>query len=315
MNKSLSGFAIGLLALLSAPQAAAVLLYQTGFESPTFVTGQLVAGQDGWSSRFNSPTGFIGNTAPKSGSQNLDMRFDRLSDRGGGLFDDASRRIFDYDAIANGTPIVRLSVDALLSGPKTQQDVLNAAFEVLTTGVDVLGQFSISADGNLYAYGSRFEDYLLVPIELGRYYNLGMEVNFLERTTIFSIDGTFLASFMFADEVQSTVLWQAPLEAFVFTGDEDLDLGAYIARYDNYSVVALPEPTSAMLFVLGLGVLLCLRRQRTGRGRLSIEGRSPTARLSAFHKLEHRDGCPHVADLRHREFPRRRDFGWQCAHG
>ena len=164
MNQSLSGFAIGLLTLLTAPQAAAVPLYQTGFESPPFVNGQLIDGQDGWSSRFSSPTGFIGNTAPKSGLQNLDMRFDQLSDRGGGLFDESSRRIFDYDAIANGTPILRMSVDALLSGPKTQQDVLNAAFEVLTSEADVLGQFSISADGNLYAYGSRFEDYLVVPL-------------------------------------------------------------------------------------------------------------------------------------------------------
>ena len=43
-----------------------------------------------------------------------------------------------------------------------------------------------------------------------------------------------------------------------------LNLGAYIARYDNYSVVALPEPSSVMLFVLGLGVLFFLRRHRRG---------------------------------------------------
>ena len=253
---ALIAFAVAALSPASSP---AELIYSTSFEAPNFTAGQSVVGQDGWSARFGTAAGTIETDIPRSGQQYLRSAFSDLSPAPGnpGVLVEEFRRVLDYDAVANGRFLLSLSVDARLDGPLIGDDVVNAVFEAIPSDIsshgNPFGQFSISADGNLYVYGSRFEDFLVTGIELGRYYRLGFDLDFAARMTVFFLDGSAIASFPFADEIQSTILASANLGA-VAVNDPAL-IASYTARFDDFSIAAIPEPVSWSILALGLPLL------------------------------------------------------------
>lgn len=251
----LASILVGVNALFWHSAVHAGSIYSTGFEAPAFTAGELVAGQDGWTSRFGKPIGTIETDVPRSGSQYLRAVFSDFPSSPAPIADEAFRPIVNYDAIANGTPLLNLSVDARLDGPVISDDVINAVFEAIPADIDAhgfpFGQFSISADGNLYVYGSQFDDFLIVSgIQLGRYYHLEMILDFPGRQTIFLLDGIALATFAFSNEIQSTILDSAAVDALAIN-DAAL-LSGYTARFDNYSISAVPEPTTSSFLALGL---------------------------------------------------------------
>lgn len=261
------GAIVGVSSLCWFSAAHAGVIYATGFEAPPFTSGQPIEGQDGWASRFGQPIGTIESDFPKSGQQYLRAVFADFPSSPDFIVDEAFRPILNYDAIANGTPLLELSVDARLDGPLVMDDVVNAVFEAIPSDIDShghpFGQFSISADGNLYVYGSKFDDFLVMSgIELGRYYRLGLNLDFAGRQTTFLLDGSVLATFPFADEIQSTILANAELDALALN-DPTL-FGDYTARFDNYSIVAVPEPPAWSILVFGLGLLALQLRHRPG---------------------------------------------------
>ena len=44
---------VAALLLIGSPASAQTVLYESGFESPTFAVGQALTGQDGWVASFN----------------------------------------------------------------------------------------------------------------------------------------------------------------------------------------------------------------------------------------------------------------------
>ena len=243
------------LTLLGTSAAFAEIIYATSFEAPTFTAGALIDGQDVWTSRFGQPIGTVETDAPNRGKQYLRAALSGFPPSPEFVVDEAFQAILNYDAIANHTPRLHLSIAARLDGPVVADDVVNAVFEALPGDISSeghpFGQFSISADGNLYVYGSRFEDLLVVGgIELGRYYELGLNLDFIKRKTTFLLDGTELARFPFADEIQSTVLAFAEVDALAIN-DPTL-FADYTARFDDYSVSTIGEPASGTLIVVGL---------------------------------------------------------------
>jgi hypothetical protein len=268
----------GVMSLFWLCAADAGVIYSTGFEAPTFTVGGLVAGQDGWTSRFGKPIGTIETDAPSSGQQHLRAAFSDFPQSASAVVDEAFRPILDYDAIANGTPLLRLSVDARLDGPLLTDDVVNAVFEAIPSDIAShglpFGQLSISANGNLYIYGSRFDDFLVVKgIELGHYYRLGLDLDFAARQTTFLLNDIALATFPFADEIQSTILANAELDALA-VNDPTL-LSSYTARFDNYSVATVAAPATWSLAVFGLALVAVRLRLR---GRAGCSASCPAAR-------------------------------------
>jgi hypothetical protein len=94
--------------------AAAEILYQTGFEPPTFTPGLLV-GQDGWFPGQSPNAATVSTELPRTGVQSV--RIDgSLAESIGGFFGAAYGRDLSYDPIASGTPLIRLAGDVNLSG-------------------------------------------------------------------------------------------------------------------------------------------------------------------------------------------------------
>ena len=259
------GTVIGSGALFCAPTTHATTIYATGFEAPVFTAGQLIAGQDGWTSRFGSPTGTVSTNNPHSGLQDLELRFDQLPIFGFGFNLDTVRPLLAYDVVGNGTPVVNLSVQARLDGPLLGLDVVEAIFSAIDSDFNSFGEMQISADGHLYVYGSRFVDALVADVTLGVYHTLAMSIDFVNRATSFSIDGTSLVTFAFDDALQSTIFQAGSLHAAAPTDPALADAAQYTAYFDNYSITAVPEPGMWSSLLLGIALIASRAHRRETR--------------------------------------------------
>lgn len=258
------GSIAGLTALWGAFSAHAAVIYETGFEAPVFTADQLIAGQDGWTSRFGSPTGTISTSNPRTGLQDLNMRFDQLPEFGFGFNLDTVRPFLDYDTVANGTPVIRIAVDVRLDGPLLGIDTVEAIVSAIDSDFNSFGEMQISADGHLYVYGSRINDALVTDVTLGEYHHLAMAVDFVNRATSFSIDGATLAVFPFDDALQSGIFRSVSLHAAAPTDPALATASQYSAYFDNYSVTAVPAPGALSLLPLGI-IMIAVQLHRRRR--------------------------------------------------
>jgi hypothetical protein len=261
--------------IVVARPAEAQTIYSTGFENPPFNAGQPLPGQDGWDAQIVGgvplgPNGQISTAQPKTGLQSVAVRGMDLTPLSEIGYDVAVYRHFvNYNVAAAGFPIIRVAADLRIDGPQTAQtadrvtgDFFSANLKAFSSDGS-LGEFSLSSDGHVYVY-TNDDSYLFgATSALGQYHHLAIDLNFSNKTTTFSIDGTTLGSVPFTAGFGSNILSHGTLLAYGLAPDPlGRDVSAYTAYYDNFSITAVPEPSAVILSGLGGAGVFAMRRRR-----------------------------------------------------
>jgi PEP-CTERM motif len=282
MNRLLLSVVAGaLVSIGSATSACAQVIYATGFEDPPFVADSQLVGQDGWAQpaipAFLNPGAAVVSTAlPRTGAQSVEVlgqnmqTDDFISTVTGGYYHaiGSYTHAIGYDAGPNGK--VRVHADIYVSGPTTPgTNFFSASIASIGGDGSGLGELAISSDGQVHAYSS---DDLVpaflfsAPVSLGTWHSLAIEDDFAGRTSSFFVDDVLLGTSAFvAGENPGDTVSRATMIAYAAPESSDNHRAEYAAYFDNYSVAAVPEPASAMLFAvgaIGLGVALWWRRQK-----------------------------------------------------
>ena len=102
-----------LLTILAASVQADRVIYQTGFESPTFSTGT-INGQDSWQAAGGNSSDFIQTAVVETGSQGLEVNTALTT---GG--DTGATRSITYDSATAPDKFIHVAIDCLLSSTGT----------------------------------------------------------------------------------------------------------------------------------------------------------------------------------------------------
>ena len=250
--------------------ASAQTLYSTGFENPPFANGSTLLGQDGWSTAIppflNPNAAIITNAAAASGLQSVQVRgVDLVTAPEVAPYAAVGsyRRPLNYDA-STGNPIVRIQSDVRLDGPTLGTGDFFTANIAARTGDGFAGELSLSSDGFVYGYTGTGGDpapLFSTPVTLNAWHTLGITVDFAANTYTFSVDGTSSSAFAFDPAFVSDVLVRESLVVYA-RPDAGTNLrSAFVARYDNVSATAAPEPGSALLLAFGSLALAGVRRR------------------------------------------------------
>jgi uncharacterized delta-60 repeat protein len=243
--------ALTLFAALPWSATANDIIYQTGFEPPTFTADQPVQYQDGWLSYWfgNAQPIMVSTENPRDGAQCL--RFKSVNT--------TCFRPILVETAAN--PPLRLEVraDVRLDGPQTgtggtpAEDILSAnlmAVGLLPNGnVLNLGGFFVSSAGRIWAFtpgefGSVY--HYSVPVTFGAYHSLLLRVDFFALTVTYVVDGVELGSTPFhwaavmSEQIYAGYLQLAGPSNPINTPEITYDPNNYTAYFDNFSVEALP---------------------------------------------------------------------------
>ena len=245
--------AVLIAAAVGAAPATAATLYSTGFEPPTFTTGQL-AGQDGWQEVPGASAAVqVENAFALTGTQAFDVVPALASTQDGG-----------FRTVATTASIVTQSADIWLSSSSTETKYQFAAtgpFLVgFAGGIDILPTDPVN--NTIQAISGSFP--VIGTFARDRWNHVDMTLNYATQTFAVALNGTTLAS------------------GLAFCGSNNGCTGAVVANYadgvfdafhtpnvndigflDNYSVTSLDVPEPASILVLGIGLAgLCVGRRR-----------------------------------------------------
>ncbi len=276
-SRNTTTLTLSLILLSLTPVLAQTTIYSTGFESPSFANGSILAGQDGWVSiGIASPNAAsISNTAANSGNQGVRVR-------GADLVDDPAfapyfaagsfRRPVNY--FANGM-ITLVSSDVFVSGPQSAPSI-TAPFFGATVASRLFGpnggdtyEFQLSSEGVFYGFddnlsNSPVADPGVLPrihADVNRWYNMGIRSDFNAKTVTFLLDGSALGVVPFSDPFDT--LLRGALVVYASPSEPGFSRTDYAARFDNFRISAVPEP-GAVAMLLGMtipGGLFLLRRR------------------------------------------------------
>lgn len=243
----------------------AAIIYQTGFEGPKFLANQPLAGQDSWDNQFYDgsylgPNAFVSLVHPSTGLQSLEVRGGDLTTLSSGYAVGSYRRYVDYDVASSPLSTIRISVDARIDGPPTEAtpdfvtgDFMSANLVGFTDAGEV-GEMYLSSDGHIYGTSVNGGYLFAYPAELGQYHTMRMDFDFAERTASYFVNGDRLGTEPFDPLNVSTVFSRGSLLSLVLDPDTlNRDRFHYAARFDNFSIKAVPEPNSAILGCIAVG--------------------------------------------------------------
>ena len=217
ITKIAAWLAFGLLTALTP--AWGQIVYKTGFESPTFVAGLPLAGQDGWvvgqtpEGPLSANGAVITTDKPRIGQQTVHVlgadlvHQDFVNSVTGGYYDaiGSYRRRVSYDT--SGTHAVRISANVRVDGPQTatgnnffSASVTGRALLTDDNGTAGIGELDLSSDGHVYGWsGDAFVPtfQVSVPVTLGQWHNLAVVADFATSTYSFFVDDQYLGTFPF----------------------------------------------------------------------------------------------------------------------
>jgi hypothetical protein len=251
------------------------ILYQTGFESPDFMAGQPLNGQNNWMEYNSSGASIITTNQPASGQQSLQIN-------GGALTFLTQYGFYDAFDSPNPTwnfsqyPTVRLDAQVRLDGPSTgstlADDLISANLGIDNNDND-LAEMWISSNGHVHYYsdadpGSTDDGYLGPAVTLGQYHDLSVLLNTGTLTDSFYVDGRYIASLAMPATAISDDSFYFGVSMVGVADQGNYDHNAYTAYYDNVNLASVPEPGSmAMLLAASLIGVRALKRQRSRRGK------------------------------------------------
>jgi len=234
------------------------VLVSTNFDSAPFQAGQSINGRGGFLVSPGVPSAMMITTSNAfDGGQALEAIGSQLT--GSSVFyQTAATTDPNYDAIANGNPIIALEVHARLDGPST--DTGNGtADDITSVNLDALlsdnSYFSTYISSNGQAYGYVNQNYVFSgTAALGQYHDLKLVLDFNRRASTFIVDGNVLGTEPFDSTIQSSVLVNADMSLNSLIAPTQ-----YTGTFDDFSVTANPEPAAAVIFIVA-GFILVLRR-------------------------------------------------------
>jgi MYXO-CTERM domain-containing protein len=272
-------------------------LYRTSFEyvgagpnlGPNFLPSAL-AGQNAWTSPYGYAGGpSVSTLQPRTGTQAVGIAGSGLAPVGG-LVAAGVMRDSNFDPIASGNPIVTMQASVRLDGPSTDRgggiddDLISANTVVRDENGAIVAQLLVSSNGYAYAFADSGADAynFATPAALGEYHTVGLRLDYNARTTDFFLDDRLLGTLPFGESIQSCLFARPAVELVAVP---TLDRELYSASLDDFSVhVAVPEPASAALGLLGVAVLLGIaaRRRRTSASIPSLSGLHSTGVRGRF---------------------------------
>lgn len=269
-----------LLTLLCGSSALAQsVVYQTGFENPPFAVGTELQGQDGWTPSSSLPpflsTGAAKITAAeaKTGVQSVVVEGKAMTSAAEVAPYDAVgsfRRPVGYDTTATGQTLLRLSVDAKVTGPGT---VPYSAFAGSLAARDnagfTLAELELGPDGSIAGFGDQAPGSAPAVsgvVAAGAWHELAIEVDYLAKASTFFVDGAQVGlPVSFAGSGPSGVLARGALVAYAGPNvPGGFDRSNHAIYFDDFSITAVPEPASLVLAGIGsvLGAALCIGHAR-----------------------------------------------------
>ncbi len=269
-----------LLTLLCGSSALAQsVVYQTGFENPPFAVGTELQGQDGWTPSSSLPpflsTGAakITTADAKTGAQSVAVEGKAMTSAAEVAPYDAVgsfRRPVGYDTTVTGQTLLRLSVDAKVTGPGT---VPYSAFAGSLAARDnagfTLAELELGPDGSIAGFGDQAPGSAPAVsgvVAAGAWHALAIEVDYLAKASTFFVDGAQVGlPVSFAGSGPSGVLARGAFVAYAGPNVAgSFDRSNHEIYFDNFSITAVPEPASFVLAAIGsvLGAALCIVRAR-----------------------------------------------------
>jgi hypothetical protein len=244
-------------AILSLACAArADTLYQTGFESPDYLAGQPLNGQNSWVEYISSGAGLITTSHPASGQQSLQGNGAALT------YVPMYGLYYAYYSPSpswnfSQYPTVRLDAQIRLDGPSTgstiADDLMSANLNIGNQD-DTLAQMWISSNGHVQYVsdadlGPTGDGYVGPAVTLGQYHDLTMLLNTGTLTDRFYVDGQYIASLAMPSTAISDNSFYFTLDMVGVADQPGYDHTQYTTYFDNVNLASVPEPGAPALLV------------------------------------------------------------------
>lgn len=259
MTRHGAGVLMALALALAAAEARGgpILLYETGFEaSEGFVADQALVGQGGFVARLGLNPDAATVVAERASTGSQAVRLDGalltatnpLGDFAGGYYP-----LLNYDTVANGTPIIEVSVDVLLV-------VLADIEQNIGAGVSLY-------DSQENSYGMGFLGGPDAPAGEYGYFHFRTVYNLAAGTARNYVDGV-------PGEMGELGPGDGLINPAIAAFGEEAPPSDFVAYFDNFRVTAqaVPEPSATVLVASG-GVALIGLAARGRRGRSAREAR------------------------------------------
>lgn len=246
--------AVALIGIL--PSTFGQVIYDTGFEPPTFVADTALVGQDGWIAPPPlSPNAAVVTTdKPRLGRQTVHVpgadleHQDFINDLTGGYYDaiGSYRRPVNFDT--GGTKTVCVSARVRIDGPKTQEgnNFFSAALSTraeTTGGTASVGELALSSDGHVYAYSGNDSVPTFLAnarVRVGQWCELTVVADFSAKMSSFYLNGRCLGAFPFdATEIYTGLFLRGTLLAYVAPDNSTNHKADYAAHFDQFAIAAL----------------------------------------------------------------------------
>jgi sugar lactone lactonase YvrE len=214
------------------PTARADVIYQTGFEPPTFTAAQPLSGQDGWGIRIGpsanitvqSDTVFTGAQAVQFNATGA-LTFTRIT------------KPISFESTTATDKVVAVSVDAMVGAPADGASYSQWDFIVVFDGSGAFfGSLSARPTGELYISNGPVSTNTGVFLPRGTWNHLELDINFANGTLWGFLNGIAIFRPIAYPAAHAANLGSAGFEL------SNGPIGTDTAYFDNFSVVSQPAP-------------------------------------------------------------------------